>query len=322
MKLVLLATTIAFYFLLQTAAGSVSVVTYNMGQLSSWGFDFVACTEDRREPQLRAIFDAKSSPIFKSKKFVLFIQEAWTHRIFQDLLVISDILSLYMYPKKFEFLRNNGQITITNIKPLEISYHPYSIDKHSNKGMLYMKLDLGNGKTLGALNVHTGYSNAYKASDLHLVHLQEINHFLDKFRDKSTHFVLGGDFNAGPDMVFRDQQYDSAKVIWEDGLMPHIRRHKLKHIQGLAKKTWDGNNPLVTDPPFAIALSYFFWNLTLNWDQVDSTLDHIFVSEEVTVKESSVVFDRPAKISCYGREDKNGLLPLSDHYGVNAVLEI
>lgn len=293
-----------------------------MGQLSSWGFDFVACTTERVEPQIAMMFDKKSSPLYKGENFVLFIQEAWTWKVFMWLKRQSKLHGFHMYPQEFKFLRNNGQVTITNLKPLEIKFHPYSIDKQSNKGMLYMKLNLGGGKTLGALNVHTGYSTAYKASDLHLVHLKEINHFLEKYRNNSDHFVLGGDFNAGPDMKYNYQQYDAAKIIWNDGLMPYMKKHGLKLVEGLKKKTWDVKNQLVSNPPFIIQFSYFLWNLTLTWDQIDSTIDHIFVSNELEVVDSEVVFDEPVKLSCYGRENEDGKLYLSDHYGVNAVINI
>lgn len=299
----------------------VSVTTYNMGQLSSWGFDFVACTTERVEPQIAAIFDTKTSPIYRADKFILFIQEAWTWKVFMGLQRQAKLHGLQMYPQEFEFLRNNGQVTITNMKPLEIKFHPYSIDKQSNKGMLYMKLDLGNGKTLGALNVHTGYSTAYRASDMHLVHLKEINHFLQRYRNNSDHFVIGGDFNAGPDMKYNYQQYDAAKEIWEEGFLPYMKEQKMKHIDA-GKKTWDMSNRLVSNPPFIIQFAYFFWNLTFTWDQIDSTIDHIFVSDEVEVLDKSVVFDEPVKLSCFGREDEQGRLFLSDHYGVNTVLNL
>lgn len=307
---------------LSSAHADVSVTTYNMGQLSSWGFDFVACTSQRVDPQMHAIFKDPNSPIKRSDKFVLFIQEAWTWKVFRHLERFSDKHGYKMYPKNFNLLKNNGQVTITNMKPLQVTFHPYSIDKQSNKGMLYMKLDLGNGKTLGALNVHTGYSDAYKASDLHLEHFKEVHASLQKHRSKTDYFVLGGDFNAGPDMEYRNQRYDSAKTIWFNGLMPYMKSNKMKLIEGINKKTWDGNNSLVNDPPFIIQLSHFFWNLTFTWDQIDSTIDHIFVSEEVNVKSSSVVFDQPVKLFCYGREDKDGKLHLSDHYGAHAVLDI
>jgi endonuclease/exonuclease/phosphatase family metal-dependent hydrolase len=310
------------FFWISLALAHVSVTTYNMGQLSSWGFDFVACTTERVEPQIKAIFEDKDSPIYKTDHFVLFIQEAWTWKIFRRLKRAAEKRGFKVYPRKFELLKNNGQMTITNLKPLEIAFHPYSIDKQSNKGMLYMKLDLGDGKTLGTLNVHTSYSTAYKASELHLVHLEEINKLIERFKRNSDFFVLGGDFNAGPDMEYKYQQYDAAKIIWNEGFIPHMQEHGLQLVGPLAKKTWEAKNPLVGDPPFIIQLSYFFWNLTLTWDQIDSTIDHVFVSESVDVTQRSVVFDKPVKLSCFGREDDNGLLPLSDHYGVNAVLKI
>jgi endonuclease/exonuclease/phosphatase family metal-dependent hydrolase len=185
-----------------------------------------------------------------------------------------------------------------------------------------MKLDLGNGKTLGVMNVHTGYSTAYKASDLHLEHFKEISVSMHKHQGKSDYLVVGGDFNAGPDMKYLDQHYDSAKAIWFNGLMPYMKEQQMKLVEGLSKKTWDQKNSLVNNPPFVIQFSYFFWNLTFTWDQIDSTIDHIFVSKNLNVKESSIVFDQKIKASCYGREDENGMLHLSDHYGVNAILDI
>lgn len=303
---------------------NVSVTSYNMGQLNRKGIDFVACTKSRVAPQVEAIFYNKDSPLLKEKHFVLFIQEAWTSRVFKALLAEATKHNYYMYPQNYQDLKSNGQITITNLKPLETVFVPYTIDSHARKGMLYTRLDLGDGKTLGTMNVHTAYSDLHRFSKTHEIHFREIADFITNNKQKSDYFVIGGDFNAGPDMGYKSQKYDSAKIVWEDGFMPAIHDNDLKLISDQGYETWDASqNTLVSKPTFTIRMMNFVTRrFKTSWNQTDSTLDHILVSKDIEVLEHRVVFEKPVPLRCLRRQDKDGNVPLSDHFGVNAILEI
>lgn len=305
-----------------TSVAGVSVTSYNMGQLSKRGVDFVACTRKRVQPQVEAIFYNPDSPIYKEGKFVLMLQEVWTKRAFKGLLQEARARGLTIFPDNYKDVRSNGQISITNMRPVEKRFVPFSSDSHAKKGMVFMKLDLGNGKTLGALNVHTGYSTFKSFGDNHRMHFAEVGVFMEQEKRKNDHFIVGGDFNAGPDVAFRRQRYEASKVIWQEGFMPFAEKNAMRLLD-FEKKTWDScENMLVAKPTFAIKFINFIDRQRGSWDQEKSTIDHILVSANTEVTDKEVVFDEKVPLRCKGRTDAEGKMHLSDHYGVNASLAI
>lgn len=305
----------------QTLFADVAVVTYNMAQLKKNGLDLVACTKRRVPLQVDAIFKDPQSPIFAAKNFVLLVQESWTRRSFEAMKKAALEKGYTIYPMEHRLVKNRGELIVTNLPSLEFKFTAFSEDKYAQKGITYAQLDLGEGKTLGVINIHTGYSDALGFSEEHRRHFEELSHAIEVLKPKSTFFVTGGDFNAGPDMGFKVTTYDSAGTIWENGLMPLMRNHNMRLLEPVGM-TWDDtNNTLVSRPPLLLRIVNKYKNGYIGWDQTDSTLDHIFIQEGVEVSRHEIAFKKKYPLRCGGREDKDGLMNISDHYGVMAVLK-
>jgi len=292
-----------------------------MAQLKRTGFDLVACTKRRVSLQVDAIFNDPESPIYAEKEFVILLQESWTKRSFQALKAIAAEKGLMIFPESHKLVKNSGQLIITNLRAQEMKSIPFSKDKYARKGLVYAKLLLGNNKTLGVLNVHTGYSSKTRFSDEHRKHFEEITLTVSALKDETDYFVVGGDFNAGPDMKYKKMNYDAAYSIWEDGLMSDMRNLGMRLLHSLGP-TWDEtNNKLVSVPPFLLRILNKFNNGYTGWDMKDSTLDHILVEEDAIINRHELAFNKKVPLNCGNRDDENGLLHLSDHYGVMAVLK-
>jgi hypothetical protein len=103
--------------------------------------------------------------------------------------------------------------------------------------------------------------------------------------------------------------------------MPLMKNNGLRLLESVGI-TWDEtNNALVRIPPLLLRLVNEYKNGYIGWDQTDSTLDHIFVPENQTITRHELAFKEKVKLNCGSRDDKNGMLNLSDHYGVMAVLK-
>ncbi len=307
-------------FLSFSAIADVTVITYNMSQLKKKGVDLVACTKRRSSLQIDAIFNDPASPIYASKDFVLLIQESWTKRSFNDLKKASLKKYFTFYPDDYQKVKNTGQLIITNMKTLDIKSMPFSRDKYAKKGMIYARLALNNAKSIGVINVHTGYSDKTGFSEEHRRHFEELGQSIETLKSQTDYFVVGGDFNAGPDMAYKTVKFDAASVIWNDGIMLHMRNQGMKLLESVGV-TWDEtNNMLVRIPPLLLRLVNTYKNGYAGWDMKDSTIDHIFVPETTIVSRHELAFNKKVKLNCGKRDDKDGLLHLSDHYGVMAVI--
>lgn len=292
-----------------------------MAQLKRTGFDLVACTKRRVALQVDAIFKDPASPIFADKEFVILIQESWTKKSFNALKAVAVEKGYAIFPDNHKLVKNNGQLIITNLRALEMKAIPFSKDKYARKGLIFGKLILGNGKTLGVLNVHTGYSTKKRFSEEHRRHFEEISMAVAIHKNETDYFVVGGDFNAGPDMKYKKMNYDAAFSIWEDGLMSLMRDQGMRVLESVGA-TWDEtNNKLVSIPPILLRILNKLNNGYTGWDMKDSTLDHILVTESAVVTRHELAFNKKVPLNCGTRDDEKGLLHLSDHYGVMAVLK-
>ncbi len=281
-----------------SAIADVTVITYNMSQLKKKGVDLVACTKRRTALQVDAIFKDSGSPIFASKDFILLIQESWTKKSFLALKAAANERKLTIFPEIYNDVKNSGQMVITNLPAQEIKRTPFSRDKYAQKGIIYARLSLTNGKTIGVINVHTGYSEKTGFSEEHRRHFEEISQAMEVYKPLSDYFVVGGDFNAGPDMKYKAIKFDAAKTIWEDGIMLYMRNQSMRLLESVGA-TWDEtNNMLVRVPPLLLRLVNKYKNGYTGWDMRDSTLDHIFVPESMIVSRHELVFNQKVKLNC------------------------
>ncbi len=303
------------------AFSDVVLITYNMAQLKKKGIDFVPCTERRIKPQINNLILDSNAHIYKEKYFALALQEVWTKKAFSALKEAVKNKSFNMFPLEFNDIKQNGVVTITNLKVLEASFTPYTKDSHAKKGMLYILGETENGEKIGILNVHTGYSGNKKPSATHIRQFYEIGEFVLTKKKQSSSFIIAGDFNSGPDLKYDRQYYDVAEAVWDDGILPIMGSVSMSHVD-VNGVTWDNtNNPLVNNPTFFLKLVNKIDHGSTGWGQNDSTLDHIFISEELESKQSSIVFNEPVPLHCPKRTSADGKSTLSDHYGVMAVLK-
>lgn len=312
--------TFLFLFLSTSVLADVAVVTYNMAQLKKNGLDLVACTSRRASLQVDAIFKDPASPIYTSKDFILLIQESWTKKSFEALKSEALKQSFTIYPTDYQNVKDTGQLIITNLRPIEIQTIPFSRDKYAKKGIIYARLSLTNNKSIGVMNVHTTYSDKMGFSDEQRTHFQEVAQAVETLKPRTDYFVVGGDFNAGPDMAYKVVNFDAVDLIWNDGMMLPMWNQEMRLLESVGV-TWDEtNNMLVKIPPLILRLVNTYKNGYAGWDMKDSTLDHIFVPKATTVSRHEIVFDKKVKMNCGKRDDEDGLVHLSDHYGVMAVI--
>jgi hypothetical protein len=139
-----------------------------------------------------------------------------------------------------------------------------------------------------------------------------------KFKAQTSHFVIGGDLNAGPDMGFKKTEFNISP--WDESLVSPMKVEGIRLLDSVGI-TWDEtNNMLVRRPPLLLRLVNKYKNGYTGWDMTDSTLDHIFVQENAEVTRHELVFNKKVPMNCGKRDDSEGL-HLSDHYGVMAVIK-
>ena len=298
----------------------VVVVSYNMGQLKKKGFDLVPCTTRRIQPQMDYMLNLQQAPIYKEKYFVYALQELWTKKAFNKLRETVDKLGFTMFPRDQKFVKKNGVVTVTNMKILDAKFTPYTRDTYAEKGILYTLAETDEGEKIGILNVHTGFSGTKEVSTTHLRQFYEIGEYALTKRKESDYLVIAGDFNAGPDMIYEKQLYPVAEKVWDDGILPVMNSAFLKHVE-VSGVTWDqSENPLVYNPTLLLKVFNIYDHGNGGWGQNDSTMDHIFISKELELKEADIVFKEPVPYKCPRRTSPDGKSTLSDHYGVMAIL--
>ncbi len=308
-----------FLILFQFSAfADVAVVTYNMAQLKRKGLDLVACTRRRVALQVDAIFKDPASPIYADKNFVLLIQESWTKKSFYAMRKVAMEKGYAFFPDDHKIVRNSGQLVISNLPALQFISIPFSHDKYATKGIIYARFDLGDTNTLGIINIHTAYSERRGFSEEHKMHFTELVQAVKKFKGQTSHFAIGGDFNAGADMGFKNTEFDISP--WNDSLVTPMKTEGMKLLESVGI-TWDeSKNMLVRIPPLLLRIVNKYKNGYTGWDMTDSTLDHIFVQENAEVLRHELAFKKKVPLNCGRRDDREGL-HLSDHYGVMALIK-
>ena len=299
----------------------VAVVTYNMAQLERFWLDFVPCTAERIGPQVAALLTSEDAPIHQEKSFVLLLQEVFKPAAYDRLKTVAKDLGFKIFPASSAETQENGLVTITNLPVWESRFVPFTQDNFAQKGMLYTLLGTGSGLKIAVLNVHTVFSYTTVLNQTHLTQFQEVGKFIKAHRQKSVPFILGGDFNAGPDMKYKEEFYPMAQTIWHRGLIPVIEEHQLKWVD-YAGFTWDNANPLILHPSPVIKLMNYWEQGSTKWELSNSKMDHIFVSDDLAVKSSQLVLNAPVKLKCPGRISKHGHGALSDHYGLMVKIKL
>lgn len=302
-------------------ADEITVLTYNMGQLKKSGVDLVACTKPRLQPQVEALF-GQDGVLVSTQHFVLLLQEVWTKRSYQALQKVAQERGLLMLPKTSLEASVTGTVTITDLPLVTHGFEEFSVNKYLPKGILHATLELPSGGTLNVANVHTGYSDSKSFSFEHKIHFEDIHRFLMQRLSVDAHTVIGGDFNAGPDMAFKKQRYLPVPIIWQANLLRLMTDLGFLHASAGVAPTWDTRNALVNTPAVAIrAVNGMTYN-TWGWEEKTATLDHVFTTPGLQMRSTKTVLNKRVRMRCKGRTDSEGKAHLSDHYGVLTVLGI
>jgi endonuclease/exonuclease/phosphatase family metal-dependent hydrolase len=267
------------------------------------------------------LLTAPSAPIYQEKHFVLLLQEVFKDDAFLRLKAEAKRLGFHFTPSNSQDATENGVVTITNLPILESHFTPFSQDHFAKKGILYTLLDRGRGQKIAVANVHTVFSNTTALNQTHIKQFQEVGAFVAAHRQQYVPFIVGGDFNAGPDMRYAKEFYPMAQTIWFRGLSPFMEAQQLKwvHYEG---HTWDNNNPLIANPTLVIQLANYWEQGSFKWELSDSQMDHIFVSQDLEVKSTALVMNTPVELKCPGRMNSDRKSTLSDHYGLMVKIKL
>gem|GEM_PF-6881101 len=302
------------------ARADVAVFTYNMAQIERFWIDFVPCTSERLPHQVAALLTGREALIHIEPHFVLLLQEVFKPSAYVRLKEASQKLGFRMLPATAQEASENGLVTITNLPVLESRFVAFTQDNFAQKGILYTLLGIGPGHKLAVANVHTVFSNTSVLNETHIKQFQEIGKFITQTRQKYVPFIVGGDFNAGPDMKYATEFYPMAQTIWHRGLIPVMAEHKMKWVDYVGS-TWDNANPLILNPSTIIKAMNYWEQGSSKWELSDSKMDHIFITDDLKVKSSRLVMKEFTAMKCPGRTDTKGLGPLSDHYGLMVQLK-
>lgn len=303
-------------------AQTLSVSAYNMGQLKLLGQDFVACPEARLAKQIDAIFTDPQSPLKSAPDFVLLLQEVWTKKAYSALAANAQKYGFDYMPRQYQEIRDNGTMIISNLKATQTSFIPFSVSTYKKKGIRLANFTLGSGKSFIVASVHTGYSDSRNYTPEQDAHFLEIQKLIEQQRLLEPNLIIGGDFNAGPNLKYTNQTYEPGTVIWENGLLPRMNTAQMNLVSQTSADTWDQNNSMVNNATYVIKAFNGMTYHTFAWEEQNSILDHIFASPNFAAASACRVFDQKVKMNCPGRTDSKGRAHLSDHYGTSVVLDL
>jgi exonuclease III len=296
-------------------AEEIRITSYNAGLLTSTGFNLVPCTTERTEPQAQVLLD-----VDPNVHFAVLLQEVWTQYGFDTYQRIATEKGFTMFPTEYNDVAYNGEIIITNMKVLKHTFVQFPDDDHAYRGIRSVVVESEKGPVVIS-DVHTSYSDSTGFLPQHREQFKVISQFLDEVMKTKDLSILAGDFNAGPNMSYRQALYNPAKAIWEDTILPVFTSHGMRPFGDEAQNTWsEETNTLVSYPARVIRWMNWYEYGISEWDQNSARLDHIMASDEMHTLETGRTMLQGAVLpwTCTGRADANGRTPLSDHYAVYA----
>jgi endonuclease/exonuclease/phosphatase family metal-dependent hydrolase len=305
-----LITLIFLTFTMMSRASEVTVMSYNMGQLSYFGSDAVPCTQERLPLQIHAleaeILDSKTT----SDAVISSIQEAWTPESYKALSDLADKLGLFINPPSYDQVQDRGMIVLSTHAFDKVRFHPFI--KDVSKRGIWEHFFVVNGSQFILANTHTEFSSRVKLSSSHGLQFAKINSFL-KVRENHLPLILTGDFNSGPMLA---ESYEVHNTLWNSILFKDLRTIK-KDIRENGSITWDHtNNALVYKPSKVIE---FIYEDGEGWARYPADFDHVLFSDKFSQIQSELILnDENTSLKCEGRDHSY----LSDHYGVKTKLRL
>lgn len=314
---------VAFLSTLKAQAADIAVISYNTGLLRMHAVNLVPCASERVAPQVHMVINELTRT--PRRDTAVLLQEVWTKRGFETYRDQARARGLNIVPTTFEEIKDNGQMTITNMKIKSHRFMPFKEDKMVKRGLRIAFVEASDSRHAFLVNTHMTYSDSKEFSDLHRAHFAETEEFLSTL-DRRSNFpiVIAGDFNAGSNLTFKKQVYNPRTTIWNESLSPMMNRLGFTAAP-IDAFTWDeSQNSLVNNPALPIKLINGLMYGTWRWEENDSNLDHIFASRGATISDGSILFTDRVRLpnSCQGRRDESGRTQLSDHYGIRARVRI
>jgi endonuclease/exonuclease/phosphatase family metal-dependent hydrolase len=290
---------------------SLTLVSFNLGLAKApLGIKLVPCYRARRR------LLAKVFPDYFQKTDVpqiLLLQEVYDRSFFRHLKKAAQRHQWSLVPKHFSAIKKNGLIILSNQELFNDRFYRFSSDQFSTiqRGLLFSNLILG-GKSVSVINTHTAYSLDKNPSPVHLAQLEQTVNLVKLLKNAGKEYLfLGGDFNIGPDYSLKHQQYDPIELIWSP-FSQQIKEMGYHFNSYALAPSWNERlNPLVARPAFFVRL---FASKQGQWTENTSSIDHLFIPDDLIIKDSRLVFNRTYRSNrrCRGQKETY----LSDHFGV------
>ncbi len=299
-------------------AADLKVATYNVGLLKVFGSDYVPLV-DRRAAAAPAELARYASA---SQPDVILLEEVWRDAYARDIeRALAPLGYATVYPPVHTILGLSSGLLLAVKAPIRIldwSFAPFTrttlVDSFARKGVLQATLETADGTRLAFVGTHTvaldtdnGIPKDKSQVDAHAAQAEQV---LSAIRSRSAAGSLPvlvlGDFNVGPG--YADQAYRRIADA------PGIEDVAVAVSPSSPPITWDPGNPLVKYGSYP--------------NEPPATIDHVFVrgGGSLAWKASAVrlVFQDPVQgIELVPSKGAAGIpSPLSDHYGLEAELEL
>lgn len=291
-------------------AVDITVISYNMGQLSYFGIDAVPCTKERLPLQINALEAQIQDSKLTSDAVFTSIQEAWTAESYEALTELANKQDLYINPVSYDHVKDRGMVTLSTHTFNKVKFHPFIRDV-SKRG-IWEHFFAVNGSQFIVANTHTEFSTRVKLSGSHALQFTKINSFL-RVRENHLPIIFTGDFNSGPSLA---EAYDVHDTLWNGTLLKGLNRIQ-KDMKENGSITWDHtNNSLVYEPSKVIE---FIYEDSEGWARYPADFDHVLFSDKFSQLQSEVTLNSESPdLQCEGRVHSH----LSDHYGVKTRLRL
>ena len=317
---------ILLFISLTVSSKELSVITYNTGLTKKVAiFPLVSHVKERSAKQAHIFFN-QTELINPRDPFVLMLQEVWSKRSFKLFKKEAHKKGYYIIPENYKMVKNRGIVTLTNLEVKNYYFNAFTQDhpKINNRGVLVTEIDF-NAEPLILFNTHTSYSGYEAPSEVNLSQFREIKNLIENYRDQRI--ILSGDFNSGPDLNSANSMYDQSEVLWHStktGIFG-LLAPSLNHFTNINHRTWDQTNPLIRNSTFIIKMYNQMKNGTFGWEVKTASIDHIFgntgkvISQKRILDQEIEIKKRSHKKSS---EDHSIATRLSDHYGIQVILDI
>lgn len=285
------------------------MITYNTGLLKKHGFNFVPCVSKRTQAQVNEV---EKVLLNTRGGFVLFLQEVWTRKGFKAYERMASDNGFSFYPKNYDEIKNNGQMNITNLSVVNSGFYKFKNDKRVDRGIRSIVTNL-NEETIEFLNIHISYSDSKMINPEQKKQLQEIMKELDQ---KTGNIILGGDFNSGPNLVYKEINYDHQKDLWEELILNPLADKGFNLNSTINENTWVSDiNPIIYNPTLTIKLYNLFVNFEWGWEKFNAVIDHLF-SNFIQISDSKILLNTPVEFKrrCRRLKSTKKSSYLSDHF--------